>query len=161
RYNVSFTATSDVPVNIRVAVQLQAAPFTAPLDQRVDLNTTPQTFHFDNVLWTETAADQIAFQLGSTGAFHFCLDNVSVCGPAASSSPPPGTELVSNGTFDSGADPWLSYGGTQHLTDGRLCLDLPAHDTPGNSYDAAIHLDNLPLHEGLNYALSFTASASV
>jgi endoglucanase len=160
-YRVSFTASSSVPTTIRVAMQLQAAPFTAPLDQIVSLTSTPQTFTFDNVQWTETAADQIAFQLGANPAFQFCVDNVSVFGPAASSAPPPGTELVTNGTFDSGVAPWVSYGGTQHLTDGRLCLDLGPHDQPGNPFDAAIQLNNLHLVAGLNYALKFTASASV
>jgi endoglucanase len=161
-YDVSFTASASKPVNVRVAVQLQGAPFTAPLDHTVALTTTPQTFTYNDLVWTETAADQIAFQLGNNGAFHFCVDNVSVFGPASSSIPAPNTEMVTNGTFDSGdAAPWVSYGGTQHVTDGRLCLDLGPHDTPGNSFDAAIQLNNLHLVQGLNYALKFTASASV
>ena len=161
RYDVSFTATASVPATVRAVVQLAGPPFTAPLDRTVSLTETPQTFRYDDVLWTATGADQIAFQLGTNPAFRFCVDNVSVFGPASSTVPPPNTELVTNGTFDTTADPWVSYGGTQHLTDGRLCLDQPAHPAPGNSFDAAIQLNNLHLHAGINYALKFTASASV
>jgi len=160
-YDVSFTASASDSVSIRAVVQLAGPPFTAPLDRTLSIGEIPQTFTFNDVLWNANGPDQIAFQLGTNPAFRFCVDNVSVFGPASSSVPPPNTELVTNGTFDTTVDPWVSYGGTQHLTDGRMCLDQPAHPAPGNSFDAAIQLNNLHLAAGINYALSFEASASV
>jgi len=163
-YSLSFAATATPAATIGVVVQ-EGATFSQALNMSSNLTGTLQTFTATFV-WNKTATpDQLIFQVGAGGAFTFCVDNVSIVGPTTSSGPPtpppPNTELIANGTFDSGVAPWVSYGGTQHLTDGKLCLDLPAHDTPGNTFDAAIQFNNLQLFSGLNYALKFTASASV
>jgi endoglucanase len=63
-------------------------------------------------------------------------------------------ELVVNGSFDAGADPW--FGGA--VVDGRLCADVPAGTT--NPWDAIVGQNNLVITEGVDYQFAFTASAS-
>jgi endoglucanase len=66
-------------------------------------------------------------------------------------------ELVINGTFDAGQDPWFVTvpGG---VTDGQLCANVPPGTT--NPWDAIVGQNNIVIAEGVTYTLKFTASAT-
>jgi endoglucanase len=67
-------------------------------------------------------------------------------------------ELIVNGSFDSGTEPWWSSGTTAAVVDGRLCADIPGGTI--NPWDAIIGQNDLELQAGESYELSFDASAS-
>jgi len=164
-YTYKFTATATAPVTVRAVLE-QTDNNAQPLNEAVSLTAAPQTFTFSRT-WGTTAQAKIVFQVGTAAAFTICLDDISLFGPSNAPPPPPdpapNSELVTNGTFDTGMAPWVGYGGTgePYLNEGRLCLDLPSRPTAGNTFDAALQLNNLTLVAGFNYRLSFTASASV
>jgi endoglucanase len=69
-------------------------------------------------------------------------------------------EHIVNGTFDSGTDPWWSTANTTlTATGGRLCAAVPAGSA--NPWDVSIGHNDIPLVDGADYTLTFTASASV
>jgi endoglucanase len=69
------------------------------------------------------------------------------------------TEHLSNGTFDTGTDPWWATANTPiAATDGRLCAQAPAGTA--NPWDASIGYNGVPLVSGDAYHLRFSASAS-
>ncbi|WP_204745592.1 glycoside hydrolase family 9 protein [Glycomyces paridis] len=69
------------------------------------------------------------------------------------------TNLIINGDFASGTDPWWH---TENLigavADGEWCLDVPGGTA--NAWDAIIGQNDLPLTAGESYELRFTARAS-
>jgi endoglucanase len=66
-------------------------------------------------------------------------------------------ELVVNGSFDAGLDPWFAPAGNS-ITDGELCAPVPAGTT--NPWDAIVGQNNLVITEGVEYQFAFTARAS-
>ncbi len=94
---------------------------------------------------------QVAFQVGgSSTPWTFCVDNVSVA--------PPGVEFLTNGTFDSGLDPWYSYGfATAENLGGQFCGAVPGGTT--NPWDVGFGYNDLTLPAG-DYVMSFDASGS-
>ncbi|ADO75074.1 glycoside hydrolase family 6 protein [Stigmatella aurantiaca] len=82
--------------------------------------------------------------------------------PLASAAPQPTalTELVTNGTFASGAvAPWWNNAPTQvRVENGRLRVDVASGTA--NLWDAIIGQSGIPLVSGKAYTLSFSASAS-
>jgi len=109
----------------------------------------------------------LALQLGGFGSerntapYTLCIDDVSLTGaaPPTIPDPDPNSVIVDTNFNDGTAGPASSYGGTQHITDGRMCLDVPA--LPDNPYGAAVQFNGLTLVSGFNYALSFKARASI
>ncbi len=91
-------------------------------------------------------AAAVAAALAVTGIVAGTTANAQVAG-----------ELVVNGTFDAGQDPWFVTvpGG---VTEGQLCANVPGG--LANPWDAIIGQNNLVLSSGVTYAFSFTASAS-
>jgi endoglucanase len=68
-------------------------------------------------------------------------------------------EHIANGTFDSGTAPWWSTANTSLTVDaGRACADVPAGSV--NPWDVSIGHNDIPLVDGADYTLTFTASAS-
>ena len=68
-------------------------------------------------------------------------------------------EHISNGTFDSGTDPWWATDNApMSVVDGRLCVAVPGG--AANPWDVAIGFNNVPLANGAPYHLTFDASAS-
>ena len=165
QYTFSFVASASAPATVKAVLEVTGTG-AQPLNQTINLTPTPQTFTFTSP-WTSDNVAKIVFQVGGNAdAYTFCADNVSVFGPATAPPPPPApepnSELVTNGTFDTAVAPWVSYGGTApaEVRDGRLCMDLAARTQRGNTYDAAIQLNNLTLVEGFRYHLTFTASST-
>ncbi|GIF78078.1 glycoside hydrolase family 9 protein [Asanoa siamensis] len=79
----------------------------------------------------------------------------TTAGPAVAAP----TEHIANGTFDTGTSPWWATGTTLTTRDGRLCVDVPGGTT--NPWDVAIGHNGIPLADGAEYALAFTADATV
>ena len=69
-------------------------------------------------------------------------------------------EHIVNGTFDSGTAPWWSSANTSlTVNGGRACADVPAGSV--NPWDVGIGQNDIPLIDGANYTLTFTALASI
>lgn len=68
-------------------------------------------------------------------------------------------ELIVNGDFADGTDPWWwTADSPAAIVDGRLCAEVPGGTI--NAWDAIVGQDGLPLAEGESYTLSYTATAS-
>ena len=69
-------------------------------------------------------------------------------------------ELIVNGTFDDGSDPWWSYGTSAPpaVVDGQFCADVPGGTV--NLWDVGIGQNDIPLVTGESYTLTFTATSS-
>ena len=92
---------------------------------------------------------QIAFQLGgfSPDAWTFCLDDVSLSSDV---------ELLPHTSFAESLGPWGLYGGSDPVfADGGVCTTLPGGQS--NPWDAGLAFTGIPIEEGQNYVLTFTA----
>jgi endoglucanase len=71
-----------------------------------------------------------------------------------------GVELLVNGGFDAGTDPWWSYGtaAPPSVVDGQLCAEIPGGTA--NPWDIGIGQSDIPLVNGEPYTLTFTATAT-
>jgi endoglucanase len=77
--------------------------------------------------------------------------------PAAAQAEEP--EQISNGTFDTTANPWWHTANLAFdISGGQLCSDVPGGTV--NPWDAIIGLNDIPLVEGETYAFSFFATAT-
>jgi endoglucanase len=84
-YALSFTASASVPFGIRANVQLADPPYATELSRLVALETAPTRFEFPFTSTVDSAAAQVAFQIGgAVEPYTFCLDDVSLAG-----GPPP------------------------------------------------------------------------
>ncbi|GAA0466994.1 hypothetical protein Ade02nite_93150 [Paractinoplanes deccanensis] len=157
-YRLSFRAHAGTPVTVRANVQLNEAPYTTALSRAVALTTEAQTFEYAFTGNLDSAGGTLTFQLGGgTGAFTFCLDDVSLTSDTA--APPAGAEQLENGDFADGTAGWYSYGTTATgAEDGQLCATVPAG--LANPWDAGIGQNNVTLTAGSSYTLSFDATAS-
>lgn len=148
-YVFSFDASGDGPV--RAIVAQNGGAYTV----YSEVNAIPgdDVAHYEvGFTLDEDATDpQVAFQVGgASSGFTFCVDNVSVSAP--------GTEFVTNGTFDDGLDPFAQYGFTSTTTAaGNFCASVPA--ATANPWDVGLVYNNLVLPAG-DYTLSFDASGS-
>ncbi|MET9256270.1 glycoside hydrolase family 9 protein [Streptomyces sp. NPDC003717] len=69
------------------------------------------------------------------------------------------TELVRNGTFDSGTDSWWTTPNvTAAASEGRLCADVPGGTA--NRWDAIVGQNDLALTAGQTYRFAFSASGT-
>ena len=67
-------------------------------------------------------------------------------------------ELLPQTTFESGKGVWGVHGVTSESQDGdALCLSVPAG---GDPWSAGLSFNGVPIEEGSNYVLSFTASTT-
>ncbi|GAB3227818.1 cellulase [Glycomyces halotolerans] len=83
----------------------------------------------------------------------------AVAGAWAQEEEPEPTNIIVNGDFSSGSDPWWATANlTGAVADGEWCLDVPGETS--NPWDAIVGQNDLPLAEGESYELRFTARAS-
>lgn len=93
------------------------------------------------------------------------LATVAIAGLFASTlaAPPlhaqPDEELIENGDFANGSDPWWVSDGEATVSDGRLCLDVPGGTS--NPWDVIIGQDDIPIEQGETYELTYTASSTI
>ncbi|MEV4276403.1 glycoside hydrolase family 9 protein [Actinoplanes xinjiangensis] len=158
-YALSFRASASAAVSIRANVQLNEEPYTTALSRTVALTAEAQTFEYEFTAGLDSPNGTLTFQLGgSTDAFTFCLDDVSLTSDDAA-SPPDGPEQIENGDFADGMTDWYSYGTTSAgVDDGRLCSAVPAGLS--NPWDAGIGQNGIPLVAGSSYTFAFDASAT-
>ncbi|MFW6693559.1 glycoside hydrolase family 9 protein [Streptomyces sp. MAR4 CNX-425] len=70
-----------------------------------------------------------------------------------------GPELIVNGDFAAGTDPWWwTPDNPATVVDGRLCAEVPAGTA--NPWDAIVGQNDLPIEAGETYALRYTATAT-
>jgi endoglucanase len=82
-YELSFDASASRPVGVLAKVQLQVDPWTERLSRPTVLDTEPQHFSYTFTSDVDSAAEQLAFQVGgSAEPWTLCLDNVSLTGGA-------------------------------------------------------------------------------
>ncbi|MDT0346172.1 glycoside hydrolase family 9 protein [Streptomyces litchfieldiae] len=82
-YELTYTASSSVPITSRTNVQLAEEPWTQELAALDPVTETAQTFTHVFTASADYTAAQLAFQIGgSADPFTFCLDDVSLTGGA-------------------------------------------------------------------------------
>ncbi|WP_421733282.1 glycoside hydrolase family 9 protein [Cellulomonas sp.] len=159
-YTLAFSASATTDVTIRALVGQNGAPYGTVVDKAPVLTAdlTDYSYEFTAAATYPATATpdepegQIAFQLGgvSPDAWTFCLDDVSLTSD---------TELLPHTSFAESLGPWGLYGGSDPVfADGSVCTTLPGGQS--NPWDAGLAFTGLPIEEGQNYVLSFTASAS-
>jgi endoglucanase len=65
-YALSFRASASTAVTVRANVQLNEAPYTAPLSQAVALTAEAQTFGYEFTSGVDSANGTLTFQLGGS-----------------------------------------------------------------------------------------------
>ncbi|WP_432743536.1 cellulase family glycosylhydrolase [Streptomyces sp. JH002] len=107
--------------------------------------------------FTAGAGQKLTLSADSPG---YTIADAVLFEPADGTDPGTGEELLVNGDFAAGLDPWYSIGGATPGTPagGELCTAVAGGTT--QTWDALIGQDNIPLTSGGQYALSFTASTS-
>jgi len=158
-YTLGFTASASTDVTIRALVGQDGAPYGTVLDKSPALTSEPTATSYAFTAGATYPAEsaegdprgQIAFQLGgfSADAWTFCLDDVSLSSES---------ELLPHTSFAESLGPWSLYGTSDPVfADGRMCVDLPGGQV--NPWDAGLVYNGVPVEEGQNYVLSFTASS--
>ncbi|MBO3084404.1 glycoside hydrolase family 9 protein [Cellulomonas sp. zg-ZUI188] len=159
-YTLAFSASASTDVTVRALVGQNGAPYGTVLDTSPALTseTTEYSYEFTaSATYPATAAPddpegQIAFQLGgfSPDAWTFCMDDVSLSSDV---------ELLPHTSFAESLGPWGLYGGSDPVfAGGSVCTSLPGGQS--NPWDAGLAFTGLPIEEGQNYVLTFTASAT-
>ena len=108
-YTLTFGASATAAVTVRVTVQLEAAPYTATLNQTVRLDPTYKHYTLPFTSSLTTATGQVTLQLGGAGAFTAALDEVSLT---------PAPTALTSGFYadpDSNSATWVR----DHATDSR------------------------------------------
>ena len=159
-YTLAFSASATTDVTVRALVGQNGAPYGTVVDKSPALTSELTDFSYeftagDSYPATATPDEpegQIAFQLGgfSPDAWTFCLDDVSLSSDV---------ELLPHTSFAESLGPWGLYGGSDPVfTDGGVCTTLPGGQT--NPWDAGLAFTGIPVEEGQNYVLTFTAKAT-
>ena len=159
-YTLAFSASATTDVTVRAVVGQNGAPYGTVLDTSPALTSDLTDFSYEFTAGasypaTATPDDpegQIAFQLGgfSPDAWTFCLDDVSLSSDV---------ELLPHTSFAESLGPWGLYGGSDPVfADGAVCTALPGGQS--NPWDAGLAFTGIPVEEGQNYVLTFTASAT-
>ena len=159
-YTLAFSASASSDVTVRALVGQNGAPYGTVVDKSPALTSELTEFSYeftaaDSYPAAATADEpegQIAFQLGgfSPDAWTFCLDDVSLSSDV---------ELLPQTSFAESLGPWGLYGGSDPVfTDGGVCTTLPGGQS--NPWDAGLAFTGIPIEEGQNYVLTFTASAT-
>ncbi|RBM12380.1 glycosyl hydrolase family 5 [Streptomyces sp. PT12] len=95
--------------------------------------------------------------VGAVIAAGLAAGALSLSSPSAATAQP--ANLIVNGDFASGTDPWWSTENAPSANvEGRLCSEVPGGTV--NPWDAIVGQDGIPLTEGESYELSFTATST-
>ncbi|NUR49210.1 MAG: glycosyl hydrolase family 5 [Hamadaea sp.] len=94
---------------------------------------------------------------GALGAALLAITSATTSAVPAHAAP---VEHITNGSFDTGTDPWWATANTALTVDsGRMCADIPSGSA--NPWDVSVGHNGVPLIDGADYTLRFSASASV
>jgi endoglucanase len=160
-YMLTFKAWASTSMTVNAIIQKDGAPGTQYFNVPLALTTTPKTFTFPFLLFSEfdDPAAVLQFQMGGQGNNIVYLDSLSLNGPEPVSHMQSGTSILVNGDFSAGANPWWKSGNTTwDASSGELVVDVPAGTV--NTWDANMGQNNVSLLEGGNYTLDFDAWAS-
>ena len=146
---VSFTAhaTADVSVNLRAGIG-----YPDDVSSSVALTSAPTDYSFT---WTPgfSGTGNTSFQLGGQASdYTFCLDDFSISGDDELL----GTTTFAGDTLPAGWSLPADWAVTSAAGDPAFCVAVPAS---AGQYDGLVY-NGVPVEDGGNYALSFTASAS-
>ena len=83
-YQLAFTASASTSGTLTTTVQMENSPYTATLNQKVNVDGTARRYTFSFVSSVGTAQGQVTFQLGGAAARTVRLDDISL---TTSSSP--------------------------------------------------------------------------
>lgn len=162
-YTVSFDASASAPGSVKVLAQLDAAPYTAYLNETIALTTTPQHFSFVFTQPSDDPAAAFQFQLGNGSSFDFTVDNVSLTTEAVvappSSVPSHIGELLKNGSFNDGLTaPWFINGGTALVNQSRM--EVTITNGEANPWDVIVGQTGVPVYQDGDYTFTVKAWAS-
>lgn len=148
-YTFGFDISGDGPV--RAVVGQNGGAYATYAEQTSIPGATMSHYDVGFTLAEDAIDPQVVFQFGgAANEWTFCVDNVSVA--------PPSTEFLTNGTFDSGLEPWYDYGfSTANVVAGQFCGEIPGGTT--NPWDVGLGYNDLTLPAG-DYVMSFDASGS-
>ncbi len=157
-YKLSVTASADTPTTINVILQENGDDYTSYFSSPIDLTTEMQTFEFEFEVPADDPEATFQFHLGGQGQFTATFDTVSLMGPPP---PPPMVidEILNNGSFDDGFEPWWSSDSvTPDTSAGYLAAQI---NTPGeNPWDAIVGQHNISVMADETYTLTLKAWAS-
>ena len=115
QYTLRLKAWATQNATVNAILQKDGAPFTQYYSAPLALTTTPRSFVLTFTSAAEDLDAVLQFQMGGQGNFTVYLDNVSLLGPIPNSMFP-STELVANGGFSEGRDPWWTSRATSFST---------------------------------------------
>jgi endoglucanase len=147
-YQLRFTASASQEVGITALVGEPNPDYAQFIALYPILGPSPQTFQQDFVMGSTAQVPQVAFQVGGADfAWTFCVDDVAI--------EPLENEVVLNGSFDDGQDPFWYYG---DLTDvdvssGAFCATAGAS---ANVWDAGVG-QTIAVEQGTTYTFSLFA----
>ncbi|MDP4181114.1 MAG: carbohydrate binding domain-containing protein, partial [Bacillota bacterium] len=188
-YRISFDAKSTIDRTIRVSVD--KADYSKYFTMDLDITNTMKNYIIDFPMSATDTNCTLTFSIGNvsgaigTSVHDVFLDNVrmtevddiycqnfqSIIAPII---PEPvvtpdddndngATNIITDGTFDSGIGSWESYGGTGAITlnatDGKMVADVTK--VGDNNYEPQVKRNNLSLTKDKTYIVTFNASSSV
>jgi len=160
-YTLSFTASASTPVTVPVMVQFDGAPYTQYFFSQLELTTSPQNFEFSFDASEDNQAAVLQYQIGGKGDFVFYLSDVSLLGPEPAVPPPTAVgEVLLNGDFSDGLDPWWTSGMTADASSGEFVGTINSVGGAGNPYDAILGQHGVIVYETGAYTLSMKLRAS-
>ncbi|HEX9058593.1 MAG TPA: carbohydrate binding domain-containing protein, partial [Clostridia bacterium] len=188
-YRISFDAKSTVDRSIRVSVD--KADYSKYFTKDLDITTTMKNYIIDFPMSATDANCTLTFSIGNvsgaiaTTVHDVYLDNVrmteiddiycqSLQSINAPSIPEPVvtppdtgnngevTNIITDGTFETGIGSWGSYGGAGAVSISASGGKLVANVTSvgGTNYEPQVKRNNLSLTKYKTYAVTFNASAS-
>jgi endoglucanase len=162
-YKLTFDASSAENRTIEIKVGLPSPPFTLFLSESIDLTPRMKSFSFAFILSEPTKINVgVDFFLGSGGSSPVFIDNVvfeaADCG-IADEQPMDSCSVLGGTNFGNRRllDEWSFWGCSAELIDNAAHL---TNVVAGEPWDAGFARNDLTLHQGVSYTLTFTASTT-
>jgi len=171
-YMLEFEASASTAKNLFVALSEKGGENTKYFADEIELGTSKQTYSYTFTMNNDTdAAAMLVFGLGYTVAGD--VDHAVTIGDvrlyevnanAEAGGQPQNINLISNGDFSEGKEPWFSYadGGDQSqlviaVVDGKLQAEIGSAGT--EAYHRQVINEGFAIQQGAKYKLSFKAKA--
>ncbi len=155
-YTVTFRIRASTTGTAVVKLQKEASPYTSYFSQDVALTTSDQTHQFVFTSGFDDAGAAFQFQMGGQGNNVLTIDDVQVLGETGPAEP--SSNLVQNGNFVGGIEPWWTSGDLSITTTDGACLTINAAGT--NPWDVQLGQHNISLQAGSSYQLKFAAKST-
>ncbi|MBL7472209.1 carbohydrate binding domain-containing protein [Robertkochia sp. 1368] len=160
-YILTFEASSDRERTILAGIGLNEDPFTNTV---VEITLTPEIQTYTLQLAANDfggANSRVLFDMGADVGV-VVIDKVSLVeggdGSDTNSPPPPAAEnLLTNGDFEAGVDPWFGNAANV-VTEGGNSFNIANVGVAGNPFDVNLS-QVVAINQGSTYTLSFDASS--